>query len=728
MKIEQKTVEVQSNMQFDESYRVTIADDDEAIKMVIEKLIGAYDNPYRAVLREYTSNAYDEHVQCGQTRPVEVQMPNELSPILKVQDFGRGLTREELKGFGTIGKSTKRDSNETTGGFGMGSKSALAASSQFTVVSVKNGKRNTVIVARDENNVPHMNFLAETETDDPSGTTIIVPITDASKFDDLEDFWVGWKRGSILVDDEEPKRSVYDSSNFNSVANGVAYNDRQNISAGRDMVRVLINQVYYKLPYSKLGLSFKQWELLRYYIVKIDNGSVDIAPSRESLVYNARTTAALKERFEEVFSVSARALRKEVSKAENIYEALRKRDEMKRNGFDVTGIRWKGQGLALPGEVIKGNKVPNPQGTWANPSRDTSTKTGFRVEKTWGHLNKRDPQRYADWNRLVIVHSAGAETTYGTYNNRRAHREAFGVGEYLKGIGADGSTHFDFFITSEPVEKLNRIYRDCATLVSAEDFNAVVSKVRAEEKLAAKAAQGTKDLTRRLKVLISSGYSGAYTRDYTLSELTAMDEYEHTVVLRNMAGGFEESVRLALTTKKNYDSSKISTIEYLRGQYKVLIILAGKNDDLTDIEALLPPLTTFQALAVKALESINVTQTKLERMAARDRSNYSIDVIRYIKDTHLDMIKKKSTREWVQAVRDYRDSKSSVRGTIQWMGNWDDAVKNALDGLDTKVAAQSLPESPMTRFPLLESISTYSIKMNDVIDYINMADKYADKA
>ena len=406
MKLAEKTVEVQSNMQFDESVAVSI--DESAISMVIERLISAYKNPYRAALREYTSNAYDEHVASGQTAPVEVSLPSRLSPVLKVQDFGRGLNREELKGFGTIGMSTKRDSNEFTGGFGMGSKCALAAASQFTVVSVKNGKRNTVIVARDEHNVPFMNFLAETDTDDPSGTTVIIPISDIEKFGDLTDFFVGWKRGSILIDGEEPKRSVYDQNDFKPMGGGIAYGDKLNVSSGQNGVRILINQVYYVLDYRTLGLTHNQWNLLKYSIITIENGTVDIAPSREDLLYNARTKKALEERFEAVLSIAAKDMIESVNAAPTLREALILRDRMRGNGFPVENVKWRGRGLVLPGDTIKGNRVPVNEGTWAHPNRDGASKTGYRVDKTWGSLVKNNIWlRNTAMNRFVIIHSAG---------------------------------------------------------------------------------------------------------------------------------------------------------------------------------------------------------------------------------------------------------------------------------------------------------------------------------
>lgn len=724
MKLAEKTVEVQSNIQFDESVAVSI--DESAVSMVIERLISAYKNPYRAVLREYTSNAYDEHIAAGQSAPVEVSLPSALSPVLKVQDFGRGLTREELKGFGTIGMSTKRDSDEFTGGFGMGSKCALAAASQFTVVSVKNGKRNTVIVARDEHNVPHMNFLPEAETDDDSGTTVIVPISELSKFGDLADFWVGWKPGSILVDGEEPQRSVYREGNFHPVGGGIAFSDKQNISSGQNSIRVLINQVYYVLDYRALGLTYNQWNLLKYYIIKIDNGSVDIAPSREDLLYNARTKAALEKRFNEVLSISSIELAKQVREADTLREALTLREKMRTLGFPLDGLKWKNQGLVLPGDTVKGNRVPNTEGTWAVPNRDSSTKSGYRVEKTWGGIARRRVESMGPGTRrFVVVHSAGDPTFYGTYNNRQAHREAFGVSEYLQSVDGYG-TSWDFFITSESENRINRIYRDLAdSIISAEDFNAEVAKVRAANRAEEKAQADAKKAHRKLRQLVYIDAYGGTIQEVEAGELVTSG-YKYTVVLRNQIGGLEQYIREAITTKKHYSRNIARSLRSLMDTYKIAVILTGKHEDLADYQSVLPPITTFDKLAAKEIASTVKSKSRLELMAARDRDKYSLTAIQMIKDQYLDQIKKKSTREWVKAVREYRDDSNTVRDMHSWFGGWSPDVKAAMDGASL-TSTKPLPESPMNRYPLLEHVYGYQAPVSAITDYINIMDK-AEKA
>jgi len=734
LKLEEKTVEVISNITYDESIRVGIADDDLAVSLIIEKLIDAYKNPYRAALREYTSNAYDEHLQAGVNVPVEVSLPSSLAPVLKVQDFGRGLTRDELKGFGTIGVSSKRDSNDTTGGFGMGSKVGLAASPQFTVVSIKDGKRNTVIVARDENNVPHMNFLEEADTTDPSGTTIVVPISDVTKFGNLDDFWVGWPVGSILIDDEAPKRSIHDPNKFQTVKGGIAYNDKSNIAAARDEIRIVINQVYYSLPAKDLTLNYQQQQILKYYILRLDNGSVDIHSSRESLIVNARTKAALDARVKQVLGLAAEIRREEVKSAQTLKTALSLLNRLRNDGYPTDGLKFNGLSLVLPGDVIKGNVVPDPEGTWAIPHRDYNSASGYRVDKNFRPLSSREVWRYTDDSKFVIVHSAGQPTAYGKHRNRKAHREAHGVGEWLSVQSNGRASSWNVFVTSDPIEKMNRIYRELADVIlTADEFNATVTKVRSEKakaaREAAKANKAAKVKDTRLNVVSYANYGSVSTNLLSVEDIKNQG-YKYTVILRNQAGGMEQRIREGFATKAHYRSDMSDAIGVLRTHYNVAIILANKNDDLDDIIPALPPQTTFHALAMMRLEETRNSVSEVGRRAVYDRENrVAPSVLHNMAEVYTKDVKNETTREWLDAMRDYRDTASIIRRTLRWFTYDDLAVKKLMEELELAAngGAGKMVPSPSKRYPLISGLN-YNAEHKDIVHYINMIDDALDKA
>ena len=104
-----------------------------------------YEDPVMAVIREYTCNALDAHISVGKAdKPVVLGVPNELMPKFTVEDEGPGLSEEDVFGVAIqVGYSTKEDTNEVKGMFGLGFKSAYAYTDIFTVVSRHGGLKKT---------------------------------------------------------------------------------------------------------------------------------------------------------------------------------------------------------------------------------------------------------------------------------------------------------------------------------------------------------------------------------------------------------------------------------------------------------------------------------------------------------------------------------------------------------------------------------------------------------
>jgi hypothetical protein len=98
---------------------------------------GVYSDKISAVLREIGCNAADAHTAAGKRdMPFEVKLPTQLDPQFWIKDCGPGLDEDGVRGlYTTYFSSTKRDSNDFTGAFGLGSKSPFSSPRVKAVVS-----------------------------------------------------------------------------------------------------------------------------------------------------------------------------------------------------------------------------------------------------------------------------------------------------------------------------------------------------------------------------------------------------------------------------------------------------------------------------------------------------------------------------------------------------------------------------------------------------------------
>ena len=95
--------------------------DAEDMRYVASLLRNNYSNTSLAVIREITANAVDANKEANSTRKVEVKLPTTMNPTFSVRDYGSGLSQGDVFGlYSKYGKSTKRQSNNYIGAFGIG--------------------------------------------------------------------------------------------------------------------------------------------------------------------------------------------------------------------------------------------------------------------------------------------------------------------------------------------------------------------------------------------------------------------------------------------------------------------------------------------------------------------------------------------------------------------------------------------------------------------------------
>ena len=112
------------------SKNFSIKQDAHIFKVLRSKI---YSDKILAVIREYSCNAVDAHVEAETPdKPIKITLPNAMNPHFIVRDFGKGMTDEDIFDiYATYGESTKRNTNSQIGQLGLGCKSGFAYSNSF---------------------------------------------------------------------------------------------------------------------------------------------------------------------------------------------------------------------------------------------------------------------------------------------------------------------------------------------------------------------------------------------------------------------------------------------------------------------------------------------------------------------------------------------------------------------------------------------------------------------
>lgn len=271
---------------------------------------GLYSNKIRAVIRELACNAHDAHVMVKSNAPVEIKLPNALDTQFYVKDFGPGLNHDQvMRLYTTYFDSTKQDSNDFIGGFGVGSKSPFAYTDSFTVEARQNGVSRTYTAYVDERQVPQIVYMGEAPTDEPNGLTVGFPVKpqDFNKFNE-EALSVGsWfetpptLRGTPSVIESIPTLPLSDTVAF----------PKDRYALPSPMVR--LGNVAYPIKNRSLESGDErsartEWLLNRKVILTMDIGTVSVAASREELSYDKPTIAALNKKLDEAASVCGKEI------------------------------------------------------------------------------------------------------------------------------------------------------------------------------------------------------------------------------------------------------------------------------------------------------------------------------------------------------------------------------------------------------------------------------------
>jgi len=744
MKIETQTAVVQSNIKFSQTVRMSIDElrSDHMMKMVTDM----YEEPYAAVPREYISNAFDAHIKCGQTKPVQVTLPSDLNPNFIVKDFGVGMSRQEMTEiYSKFGASTKNDNNDEIGGFGLGAKSALALVSQFTVISVQDGRKNTVIISKDNRGIGELNFLEETDTKEPNGVTITIPIPNASRLHTATKEYatfLGWPLGSIEVNGAPVVQSVHNVDAFAKIAEGswvknevVGTNTaKAHYGYGGNLI-VLVGPVAYIVPFDKVDrnlLNNEYAQIHRAGVISVNIGDVEFTPSRDTFVYSDKTVKALTKAVKQFDVDFAQYVQNEIEKAPTAKEAFALAKAVRAN----TQGRFKD--LKWRGETIPSNRFFMKDAFHSN----FYTKSGALTEmKNEAHYSNVDADRH------ILVHSISGDDVQIANNLRR---------DYGKGVD---NTHLSGVIfTSKTEAEFDKwVAPRVAEIISGADFIEKARAFRTEKNRLARLARGTAPTqteAERIEKMTVSVIGLGGSRDFTkdTQRVKFIDPVAQIVFFQmdkdaaTAEGKFDDlaarvvnsddgvdyndrqTVRSAMAMVQSYYARKGVTVRFVRyaANQKVELLKKARPTAITLGEAMND---TFKAYA--AGDSVfNDVWVRLYSDGGTDALSWVDAFDSAVSVAKLDSIKDKETLAWVKAVVAGADGTNrtanltfaSLHSELARLAKNDKVTFKSL-----KAVRKRIEKSYTRSYPLLKLVSVdYRNRSTqnavEIVEYINMKD------
>lgn len=289
---------------------------------------GLYTKPIEAIVRELSSNAWDSHRAAGKVDvPFKLHLPTQLEPWFAIEDFGVGLDHEGIDELytGYFGTS-KNQSEDDIGGFGLGSKTPFCYGDSFTIVSVQNHIARTYTVFVGDDGCPWTALLNEEQVEKESGLLCQFPVEDKeirqSAFKTAAEY---------TLQEFRVKPECNYPLNF-PVQDAIIDKPRYKWFKGSNSLQLIavMGQVQYPIDFShiKPKLTSDQAKAVAKYngTVKIyfEIGELEVPPSRESVLLNDYSIKAIEDALIGVDTNFASMIIDEVEACENHVKACSK--------------------------------------------------------------------------------------------------------------------------------------------------------------------------------------------------------------------------------------------------------------------------------------------------------------------------------------------------------------------------------------------------------------------
>lgn len=319
MKLATRKINIEKSENLGEEYGMQISKENEH---VILNLLRSqmYSDPVAAICREITSNARDSHTEAGKIHiPIEINLPTNQSPQLEIIDYGVGISPDRAKNvFVQFGNSTKRNTDDQIGGFGLGGKTPLAYTDSFVIKSIFDGIETIYSVYIDETTKGKMQVLHSEPTGKENGVTIQIPIKkqDFNLFaKEIKKNTRFWETKPIIRQNgiplDIPNEDIPESFFFPHLKSYIKYQKKDHwrysntsiCEGDHNCALVIVDGIPYKIDSEKLKLDPSCQKLCSKHLrLFFNTGELSLSSNRETLYYNQQTKKAIEARLKELFN------------------------------------------------------------------------------------------------------------------------------------------------------------------------------------------------------------------------------------------------------------------------------------------------------------------------------------------------------------------------------------------------------------------------------------------
>ena len=331
-----------------------------------------YSDKILAVIREYSTNAVDAHVEADKkSLPIHITLPSRFNSVFKVRDFGLGLSDSDIQDiYAFYGESTKRKSNQMIGQLGLGSKSAFAYGDNFVITAFVDGVKTTYNAFIDPSQIGKIAKLTSEPTKEENGVEISIAVKDY----DVQSF-------------HDKATHLFRYFKVKPVVNGsqVKYDEAEPIMQGADWkitgktntsIAIMGNIGY---PIDNHFTSEENITNALSCGIEVDFaiGDLEISASREKLQFTDRTKKAIKDKMTRIIGEVSADLNKKFKSCQTMFDAHKLYGEVMDYGSNLYMLR----NLVKSNLVFNGVKITSANINFNNPTDGSyAVKT---YEKTW---------------------------------------------------------------------------------------------------------------------------------------------------------------------------------------------------------------------------------------------------------------------------------------------------------------------------------------------------------